>query len=127
AAWLTKGQAPGSFGRLVQDYVRLSTPSPRWVDQCLAGRIAYVDHFGNLISNLTTDHINQVRKASRREAVSIRVAGISFTGLVSCYEAGTQATPKALINSNGQLEIFVKGGNAAELLKCSRGEPIELI
>jgi S-adenosylmethionine hydrolase len=127
AAWLTKGQPLGSFGRLIQDYVRLPTSEPRWYDQRLAGRIVYVDHFGNLISNLSKEHVDQIRTASKREAISVRVAGVSFTGLVGCYDDGTPATPHALINSNGHLEIFVKGGNAADLLKCGRGEPVELI
>jgi S-adenosylmethionine hydrolase len=45
---------------------------------------------------------------------------------VRSYSQGDPTAPRALINSNGQIEVFVKKGSAAEALKVSRGETITL-
>ncbi|MGH7473365.1 MAG: SAM hydrolase/SAM-dependent halogenase family protein, partial [Candidatus Methylomirabilales bacterium] len=37
AAWLTRGQPPGSYGRLIRDYVRLPSQEPAWEGQALVG------------------------------------------------------------------------------------------
>jgi len=57
---------------------------------------------------------------------AIRIAGVTIDALVKNYAAGPAGAPAALINSNGQVEIFVKEGSAADLLTCSHGERIEL-
>ena len=126
AAWLTRGQPPGSYGRLIRDYVRLSSQEPAWEGQALVGRIIYVDHFGNLISNVTPLHLKEVQGKLRRSRVTIRVGGTVIEGLTSHYAEGCPDAPQALINSNGQLEVFVKEGSAAEWLKLGRGERIEV-
>jgi len=126
AAWLTRGQPPGSYGRLIRDYVRLPSQEPAWEGQALVGRIIYVDHFGNLISNVTPLHLKEVQGKLRRSRVTIRVGGTVIEGLTSHYAEGSPDAPQALINSNGQLEVFVKEGSAAEWLKLGRGERIEV-
>jgi hypothetical protein len=126
AAWLTKGQPPGSFGKLVRDYVTLPLAEPEWQGGVLAGRIVYVDRFGNLISNLTPFHVKEVQGKTRRSDVSIRIGDVTITGLVRSYSQGDPVAPHALINSNGQVEIFLKEGSAAEGLKSGRGEKVEI-
>jgi len=85
-----------------------------------------VDHFGNLISNVTPLHLKEVQGKLRRSRVTIRVGGTVIEGLTSHYAEGSPDAPQALINSNGQLEVFVKEGSAAEWLKLGRGERIEV-
>ena len=127
AAWLTRGQTPGSYGPLIRDAVKLPIPEPAWLNAALTGQIVYVDHFGNLISNLTPVHIKEVQGAKKHAAVTIRIAGATIEGLVGAYEDGTPDMPGALINSNGQVEIFMKKGSAAETLKVGRGERIQIL
>ena len=126
AAWLTRGQAPAAFGRLIRDFTTLPTFEPGWHNQVFVGRIIYVDYFGNLISNITSLHVKEVQDAGKGSTVTIRLAGTRVEGLTACYADGELYAPRALINSNGQLEIFVKNGRAAELLKAKRGERVEL-
>nr|MBI3614882.1 SAM-dependent chlorinase/fluorinase [Nitrospirota bacterium] len=61
AAWLTKGQSPGSFGRLTRDYVKLPIEEPAVAHKVLSGHIVYVDHYGNLISNITPLHLKELQ------------------------------------------------------------------
>ena len=127
AAWLTRGQQPGSYGKLIQDYVKLPLPEPAWQGGALAGTIVYVDRFGNLISNLTPFHIKDVQGRTRRSDVSIRIGGVTIAGLLKNYSQGSADAPHALINSNGQVEVFVKEGSAANRLKLGRGGKIEVL
>ena len=92
----------------------------------MAGQIVYVDHFGNLISNLTRLQLTEVRSITKRSQPYIRLAGITIDGLVESYSEGTPHSPSALINSNGQLEVFVKEGNAAATLGAAEGAQIEI-
>jgi S-adenosylmethionine hydrolase len=126
SAWLTKGQAVGSFGRLLTKYERLPTTAPGWDRQVMAGQIVYVDRFGNLISNLTSFELKEVRGVTKRAASSLHLGGQTIEGLVTSYSDGAPGVPQALINSNGQIEVFVREGNAAELLGVGRGARIEL-
>lgn len=126
AAWLTKGQQPGSYGKLVRDYVTLPLAEPEWQGSALVGTVVYVDHFGNLISNLTPFHVKDVQGRTRRSDVSIRIGGVTIDGLLRHYSQGSADAPHALINSNGQVEVFVKEGSAAKTLNVSRGETIVL-
>lgn len=128
AAWLTKGQTPGSYGRVIQDYVKLPIQEPAWEGQALVGRIVYVDHFGNLISNVMPLHLKEVQDLTKKAAseVTIRVGGTVIEGLTTSYGEGAKDAPRALINSNGHVEIFVKEGSAAEWLKLGRGERVAI-
>jgi S-adenosyl-L-methionine hydrolase (adenosine-forming) len=126
AAWLTKGQQPGSYGKLIQDYVKLSLAEPKWQGGALVGTVVYVDRFGNLISNLTPFHVKDVQGRTRRADVAVRIGGVTIDGLLSHYSQGSANAPHALINSNGQVEVFVKEGSAAKALNVSRGETISL-
>lgn len=128
AAWLTRGQVPGSYGRLIRDPVTLSHAPPQVNAKILTGQIVYVDRFGNLISNIAPLHLKELQGVTRESysEASIRLGGITFKGLVRSYSEGSAGEPAALINSNGQLEIFVKEGSAAERLQLGAGARIEL-
>ena len=126
AAWLTKGQPIGSFGRLVPNYERLPISEPSWDKHVMAGEIVYIDRFGNLISNLTAYQIREVRGVTKRADPYIRIGGLTIDGLVHSYGEGSADTPQALINSNGYVEVFLKEGRAADRLKVSRGARIDL-
>jgi S-adenosylmethionine hydrolase len=126
AAWLTKGRPAGSFGRLLSDYERLSIREPRWERQVLAGEIVYIDRFGNLISNLTVAHVNEVLQVSKRGHPVIRLGDTTIEELLHSYGEGQPDVPGALINSNGYVEVFCKKDRAADRLGLGRCARIEL-
>ncbi|MBA2251930.1 MAG: SAM-dependent chlorinase/fluorinase [Nitrospirales bacterium] len=126
AAWLTRGQAPGSFGRLIRDVATLPAQEPAWEGPTFVGRIVYVDHFGNLISNITPSHLAEIRRYTKRTSVLIRIAGKTIDDLTACYADGFSDAPRALINSNGHVEVFVKEGSAAHMLNVGRGQRMEI-
>lgn len=126
AAWLTRGQAAGTFGPLIRDFTRLPVHEPAWEGPTFVGHIVYVDHFGNLISNITSSHLAEIRRYTKRTSVRIRIAGVTIDDLTTCYADGSVDAPHALINSNGQVEVFIKEGSASNMLKVGRGERLEI-
>jgi S-adenosylmethionine hydrolase len=126
AAWLTRQQPFESFGRLVTDCKTFTIATPTWEGKTLVGEIIHVDRFGNLISNLTRQHLEEVRAVTKGRQPSIRIGTQTIEGLVASYSEGTVDQPSALINSDGNLEIFMKEASAADLLKAGRGVRIEI-
>lgn len=126
AAWLTKQQPFASYGRLVRDVHQFPVTAPQWEQAALVGEVVYVDGFGNLITNVSLRHVKEVREVTKRPNPLIRVAGRSIDGLVRCYAEGDHGSPRALINSDGQLEIFCKEASASALMTVGRHEPVKL-
>lgn len=127
AAWLTKQQPFASYGRVVSDYRTLELRSPRWEHQALVGEVVYVDHFGNLITNLSARHVKEVQEVTKRPNPSIHIGDHLIDGLVGSYRDGDARQPRALINSDGRLEIFLKEASAAAHLNLGRREPVRLV
>ena len=126
AAWLSKQQPFASYGRVVSDVHRFPVAQPHWEETALVGEVAYVDVFGNLITNVSLRDVKEVREITKRPNPLIRIAGQTIDGLVGCYAEGDQDSPRALINSDGQLEIFCKETSASALLNVGRHEPVKL-
>lgn len=126
AAWLTKSQSFAAFGRRVESYRRIPVSVPRWEQMTLVGEVVHVDRFGNLITNLATRHVKEVQEVTRRPNPSIRVGGQLIDGLVGSYSAGDTQNPRALINSDGYVEIFLKESSAAAGLHVGCREPVRL-
>jgi len=127
AAWLTRQQPFASFGRLIDDCKTFTISKPKWEARALVGEIVHVDRFGNLISNLTPHHVEEVLDVTKRPNPLIRIAGHTIDGLVGSYYEGDAQAPRVLINSNGQLEIFLKEGSAASLLQLGTREAVRLM
>jgi S-adenosylmethionine hydrolase len=126
AAWLTKQQPFASYGRMLADVHRFPVMQPHWEQTALVGEVVYVDVFGNLITNVSGRHVKEVREITKRPNPLIRIGGHSIDGLVGCYAEGDHGSPRALINSEGQLEIFCKDSSASDVLKLGRREPVKL-
>jgi S-adenosyl-L-methionine hydrolase (adenosine-forming) len=97
--------------------VQLAQPFRLELADGLRGQILYVDGYGNLISNMPAE------KLPERFCVSIRghrVASQPF------YAAAQPGELLALVGSSGLLEISVRDGSAAELLKARRGDAVEV-
>ena len=127
AAWLTKGEPLASFGQRIDDCKTFTISKPKREAMALVGEIVHVDRFGNLISNLTSLHVKEFQEVTMRPNPLICIAGHTINGLVGSYHEGEARAPRALINSDGQLEIFLKEGSAASLLQLGTKEAVRLM
>ncbi len=125
AAWLSKGIPPSFFGPTVHDPIQRSVAIPVWHEDVLIGKIASVDRFGNLISNITARQILEFRGAMG-QSVEIQIGTYIINDLVGSYSQGHRQSPSALINSGGNLEIFLQEESAARCLQFGVGEEVRL-
>jgi S-adenosylmethionine hydrolase len=126
AARLAKQEPFESYGPVIGDYQTSPIAQPHWEQATLVGEIVYVDRFGNLISNLTQQHLEEVRLVAKGRQLSILIGKRIIEGLVESYSEGMAEKPSALINSDGKLEVFLKEASAADLLQVGRGARIEV-
>ncbi|MDX9894858.1 SAM hydrolase/SAM-dependent halogenase family protein [Desulfofustis limnaeus] len=87
----------------------------------IAGEVISVDSFGNLRTNITKAHLSRV-DLGEKPCVTLRSYAIGFSS--GSYEDVSDTLPTAIINSSGELEVCVKKGNAARLLRAGRGERV---
>lgn len=127
AAWLTKGQMPGSYGRLIQDYVTLPDDPPKMHQQALQGQIISIDHFGNAITNITPTDFETFRSVRKQDCMGLKVGDMIIKGIKTFYGEGATGLPEVLMNSNGQLEIFIKQGRAVDRCGLQVGQRVELV
>jgi S-adenosylmethionine hydrolase len=111
AARLASGEGPERAGPATQLAGRLP-----W-DASGAGRghVVHVDHFGNLISDLSPGAARRIRFANRELAIA------------RTYEAVAVGEPLAYVGSAGTIEIAVRGGRADDTFAATRGMPVELL
>ncbi len=118
AARLLGGAHPHDLGEPLdpEDLVWIEDPRPRPLPDGLEGRIMTADRFGNLITNIPGEVI-QNRK------VRIQAGGMEIP-LVRTYGDVPEGAPLALVGSCGELEISVRNGSARERLGLKVGDPV---
>ncbi len=127
AAWLLQGVEPQAFGPQIFDPVFLPLPSPQWINHTtLRGTIIYIDRFGNLITNLSADLIEDALRTTGAQQFFIHFRSYKIARLCSSYAEQKEGELGALLNSWGFLELFVKQQNAQQILQAQRGEAIHL-
>jgi S-adenosylmethionine hydrolase len=115
AAHLAFGLDPERLGPRVSDPVRLAWPEVRAVVGAVAGAVVHTDRF------ITSIHARSVDLVDT--GLVIRVGGREVP-LVGTYADLTVGRPGALVGSGGRLEIAVREGSAAAVLRARRGTPV---
>jgi S-adenosylmethionine hydrolase len=123
AGWLSKGVAAEKFGDEITDFVRFSLPKPKLIaEHTLKGAVLKVDHFGNLITNLTPENAPAVFSVNAK--FQITVGHVAVTGVCSAYAEGQPGELFGVLSSMGFLEIACNRGAAAQVAKAGRGAEV---
>jgi len=96
--------------------VRRARALPAREQNRVIGRVSFVDHFGNLVSDVAASVLGD-----GVETVEIGERRLRRVGTYSEAEPGECV---ALVSSFGTLEVACRDGNAAEVLKASRGDRV---
>lgn len=91
---------------------------------CLCGEIVHVDRFGNCITNITTEHLQQ---HGIGEKLVVEISDQRLTGLVETYASATIGMPFALIGSGERLELAIRNGNASRALGVVAGDRVRIV
>jgi S-adenosyl-L-methionine hydrolase (adenosine-forming) len=118
AAHLATGVAPERFGPRILDPILLSWPTVRAVAGAVAGAVLHVDRFGNLVTSIRAETLEELGRAAR-----IRLGG-RLLPLVGTYGDLGPGQAGALVGSSGRLEVAVREGSAAARFKARRGTPV---
>lgn len=109
AAHLSRGVAASQFGPVVPQIERILLPPVERREGGIAGTVIYIDHFGNLVTNIGEADVRPFSK----ERLFISIGPMRISGMVDTYAAVAVGAPAALINSWGMLEIALRNGSAA--------------
>jgi hypothetical protein len=114
AAHLAAGTPPDACGPAWPGLVPLDMPEPHTEAGAVHGEVVYVDRFGNLVTNIPATALT----AFPAQSLSVRIAGMTLSPLVSTYAAVASGAPLALVGSWRMLEVAVRDGSAADHLQA---------
>jgi len=125
AAHLSLGVNPFLMGEKIDNPTTLAYPLPRKNNSNLVGEIIRVDHFGNLITNITREQLSQFLAS---KDLIIKVGSLNLKKISTTYNDVPEDQPLALIGSSNALEIAINMGNAQNDLceKCKIGTKVTI-
>lgn len=120
-AHLAAGAKLEQVGTPIDDPVRIDIPRPQKTEQGYLGQIIHIDHFGNIATNLSREHLMGVDK------LKVKLRDQTVEGL---YETFGQLPPGSLMvlyGSTGRLIVSEVNGSAARALGAEVDDPVEVI
>jgi S-adenosylmethionine hydrolase len=122
AAYLAKGVPAKKFGTPTKEYRRFTLLSPRIHRNGVSGKVIYIDHFGNLVTNISG---GMAAKLAQKKMV-ISLKNFKIDKLSKTYTDSQAGQIIAVVGSNDCLEIAVNQGNASQILKAKEGTEVDL-
>ncbi len=116
AAYISKGVPFEKFGPRIADPVMLPLDRPFTKQDCLIGTVVYIDHYGNLVTNIREQELSGFLQGS---AGLVQILKHQIPRVTSSYSATPVGEPLAIIGGFGMLEIAVNCGNAQQVLGAS--------
>ena len=143
AAHLASGRALEALGQPLpfSDIQQLSLPICRVSPAAISGTIQHVDGFGNLITNISNQQLEQwlclpssfIQNSNSTEVTevtevtwAVELGSERIVGAAT-YSSAAEGALVALRGSHGWLEIAVNGGSAEARLRTSPLEPLQVI
>lgn len=124
SAYVSKGEDVQRFGKKIKTFKTMSLPPLRITKRELVGEVIHIDHFGNLISNIDKDALENFIKNKR---FKICIKDNTIDKLSHSYCQGQYLKPVALIDSFNYLEIAINCDSASDYLEVDKGEKIKII
>lgn len=120
AAHLAAGKLPKEFGKEIniESLTKIQIPKLIKDKNSYTGIVQFIDHFGNLITNIPNNLISS--------KVTGKVKNTEFTGLVNSFGEGEANKLTAIKGSSGYMEIFINKGNAQKLTNTNISDGVEL-
>lgn len=123
AAHLSRGVPVDDFGPRITDPVVLTRPQPFFTLERVQGEIIYLDHFGNLVSNIRG---RDLWAWLGGKTPVITLGPLTIRGLARTYENLPPGEFLALVGSHGYVEVARVRGHAGYDLKVGQGTPLTI-
>jgi S-adenosyl-L-methionine hydrolase (adenosine-forming) len=123
AAHLSLGVPLEALGDPISEWVQMNATyiAYRSGDE-IAGRVVYIDRFGNVVTNIGEEMLEGMDRA--RLVVSIGTKQVR--GVKTTYADAARGELIALISSSWQVEVAMREGNAAQTLGIRLGDEVVL-
>jgi len=122
AAWLSTGIPIEEFGEVINDYTIIEPPAPSVSGNTIKGQVISIDIFGNCITNITGDDL--AGSSDRPDTVFDTIYNNETLSLSACYAEGENSGLSSIINSFGQLELFIYKKSASEQYNIKIGDRV---
>jgi S-adenosylmethionine hydrolase len=127
AGWLSKGVEASKFGEEITDFVRFAAPKPKPINEKLMkGIVLKVDHYGNLITNLSPKEVPQLF-AEEPPPFKILVGKHEIMKMKTAYAQGTPGEVFGILGSMGFLEIATNRGAANRTVGADKGSEVGVL
>ena len=123
ASHISNGIPLSNFGAEIVKPVLLPYESPKWADNTTKGRIRYIDHFGNLVTDF---HSSLIEEIEDKDSVEISLGDIKISKISKYYSACKPGNLVAVVGGFGYLEIACVNGNASLLTGIETGSEVLL-
>ena len=110
---LVNGKLATEIALPTEDYSQLLNFQPTSTPSSIIGRCLYMDSYGNVITNISIDFFERVRKD---RTFTIYLPGLRISEIALTYDDVPESSALALFNSSGFLEIAINKGQARQLL-----------
>jgi len=125
AAHLAKGLSLDAVGPRTATIALLDLPQVRETpDGKLVGQVVYVDHFGNLVTNISQEQLTEHAGLGRK--LEVFIGDQSVGTLLRYYSQIAPGQGCALIGSSGFMEIAVNQGRADRVFRAGIGAAVEV-
>jgi len=119
AAHLSRGVSVEELGRRIEVFVRGEVQEPRRRGNQIEGHIIYVDGFGNLITDIPREMVEDLL---RHRPFRIVLPSVEIHRIATSYFEGQPGEPMAVVGSAGYLEIALNLQSAAQVLGLNVGD-----
>jgi S-adenosylmethionine hydrolase len=109
AAHLSKGGAPEFLGNKTDRIQHVFAVEPAVEENLIRGRVEYIDHYGNVYTNISRTLFESVVKR-RKFAIQFKKIGFAITRISSYYTDVLEGERLAMWAGNGLLMIAIHGG-----------------
>lgn len=124
AGHLSRGVPLTELGPATDRLEILELAKPKFnPDGSIEGEVVLIDHFGNLITNISELDLTAGRST---RVLEVYVGAVRVGPLRSTYAAVPPGDPVAVIGSARMLEVAINGGSAAARFKAGRGQAVSL-
>ncbi|MEE9293482.1 MAG: SAM-dependent chlorinase/fluorinase [Phycisphaerae bacterium] len=125
AAHVASGVALSQLGPPAGRIELLQLPEPERLEPVgLCGSVLYVDHFGNLVTNINTDRLAHTYR--HKTEIEVYVGEVSIGPVRATYSDVNLHEPLAMVGSSNMLEIAVNCGRADERFDARAGTFVSL-